>query len=91
MDRLPEPIKQAIKQQHAVAGMDKDQVLLAMGKPVHKSRQTSESGDEIEDWVYGQPPGKMTFVRFSEGKVVKIEESYANIGGSTVPDLPASR
>lgn len=87
VDRLPEPVKQAIKQQHAIAGMDKDQVLLAMGKPHHKSRETNDYGDEIEDWVYGEPPGKITFIRFSEGKVVKIEESYANIGGSTAPDL----
>jgi hypothetical protein len=90
VDRLPEPVKQAIKQQHAIAGMDKDQVLLAMGKPQHKSRETNDLGDEIEDWVYGQPPGKVIFVRFNEGKVVKVQDSYANIGGSTVPDLPAS-
>lgn len=90
VDRLPEPVKQAIKEQHAITGMDKDQVLLAMGKPQHKSRETNGYGDEIEDWVYGQPPGKVTFVRFNEGKVVKVEDSYANIGGSTVPDqLPS--
>ncbi len=91
VDRLPEPVKQAIKQQHAITGMDKDEVLLAMGKPHHKTRETSEDGDEIEDWVYGEPPGKITFVRFSEGKVVKVEDSYANIGGSTVPNLPPVR
>jgi hypothetical protein len=91
VDRLPEPVKQAIKEQHAIAGMDKDQVLLAMGKPHHKSRESNQFGDEIEDWVYGEPPGRVVFVRFSEGKVIKVQDSYANIGGSTVPDLPAPR
>jgi hypothetical protein len=91
VEKLPEPIKQAIKQQHAIAGMDKDQVLLAMGKPRTKSRETNQMGDEIEDWVYGEPPGKVIFVRFSEGKVIKVEDSYANIGGSTVPNLPEPR
>lgn len=91
VDRLPEPVKEAIKQQHAIEGMTKDQVLLAMGKPHNKSRETSPEGDELEDWIYGEPPGKVTFVRFSEGKVVKIENSYANIGGSTSPDLPPAR
>ncbi|MBV9269159.1 MAG: hypothetical protein JO061_23520 [Acidobacteriaceae bacterium] len=91
VEKLPEPIKQAIKQQHAVQGMDKDQVLLAMGKPRTKSRETNEAGDEIEDWVYGEPPGKVVFVRFTDGKVVKVEDSYANIGGSTVPSLPPPR
>lgn len=91
MDKLPEPIKKAIKEQRAVTGMDKDQVLLALGKPRNKSRETNQDGDEIEDWIYGDPPGKMTFVRFNEGKVVKIEESYANVGGTTAPPLPPPR
>ena len=91
MDKLPEPIKKAIKEQRAVEGMDRDQVLLALGKPRNKSRETNKDGDELEDWIYGDPPGKMTFVRFSEGKVVKIEESYANIGGTTAPPLPPPR
>ena len=91
MDKLPAPIKQAIKEQRAVQGMDRDQVLLALGKPRNKSRETNQDGDEIEDWVYGEPPGKMTFVRFDEGKVVKVEDSYANLGGTTAPPLPPPR
>lgn len=91
VDRLPEPIRKAIKEQHAIKGMDHDQVLLALGKPRNKSRETTQSGDEMEDWIYGEPPGKVTFVRFNEGKVVRIEESYANIGGTTAPPLPTAR
>lgn len=91
VDRLPEPIKKAIKEQHAIEGMDRDQVLLALGKPHSKSRQTNSDGDELEDWIYGEPPGKMTFITFNEGKVVKISESYANVGGMTAPPLPAPR
>ena len=91
VEKLPEPIKKAIKEQRAVQGMDKDQVLLALGKPRSKSRETNRDGDEIEDWIYGDPPGKMTFVRFNEGKVVKIDESYANVGGMTAPPLAPPR
>lgn len=91
MDKLPEPVKKAIKEQRAIQGMDHDQVLLALGRPRNKSRETNADGDEIEDWVYGEPPGKMTFVRFDEGKVIKVEESYANIGGTTSPPLPPPR
>ena len=91
MDKLPEPIKKAIKEQRAIEGMDKDQVLLALGKPRNKSRETNKDGDEIEDWIYGEPPGKVTFVTFTEGKVVKIQESYANIGGRTSPPLAPPR
>jgi hypothetical protein len=91
MDKLPEPVKKAIKEQKAIDGMDKDQVLLALGKPRNKSRETSKDGDEIEDWIYGEPPGKMTFIRFTEGKVVKVQESYANVGGTTAPPLASPR
>jgi hypothetical protein len=91
VDRLPEPVKKAIKEQRAIEGMDHDQVLLALGKPHNKSRETNAEGDAIEDWIYGEPPGKMTFVRFNEGKVVKVDESYANVGGTTAPPLPHPR
>jgi hypothetical protein len=91
MDKLPEPVKKAIKDQRAIEGMDKDQVMLALGKPRSKSRETNKDGDEIEDWVYGEPPGKMTFVKFSENKVTTVQESYANIGGTTAPPLPSPR
>jgi hypothetical protein len=91
VDTLPEPIKKAIKEQHAITGMDHDQVLLALGKPKSKSRENNADGDEIEDWIYGEPPGKMVFVKFSEGKVIKVQDSYANIGGTTAPPLPPPR
>jgi hypothetical protein len=87
VETLPEPIKKAIHEQRAVEGMSREQVMLALGRPRNKSRENKD-GDEIEDWIYGEPPGKVTFVTFNEGKVVKIREDYANIGGSTAPPLP---
>lgn len=89
VDALPAPIKKAIQEQHAVEGMNREQVVLAMGRPKNKSRETRD-GDEMEDWVYGEPPGKVTFVTFSEGKVVKIREDYADVGGYTAPPLPSN-
>jgi hypothetical protein len=68
--------------------MDRDQVLMSMGKPRSKSRETKD-GAELEDWIYGQAPGKITFVTFDGPKVVKIREAYAGLGGSTAPKLPA--
>lgn len=86
VETLPPPIRKAIKEQHAIAGMDREQVMLAMGRPRNKIRQTVD-GDETEDWIYGEPPGKITFVTFTEGKVTRIREDYANIGGYTAPSL----
>ena len=87
VDKLPEPVQKAIKQNKAIEGMDREQVLLALGKPRHKERGLKE-GEETEDWIYGQPPGKITFVTFNGSKVVKVHEAYADIGGSTANPLP---
>jgi hypothetical protein len=91
VDTLPEPMKKAIKENRAIVGMNRDQVMLAMGRPHNKSRETNKDGDEIEDWVFGDPPGKLTFVRFTEGKVIEVHESYANVGGTTAPPLDPPR
>lgn len=85
-ETLPPEIKQAIAEKKPIAGMDRDQVLLALGRPLHKSRE-SKDGVDFEDWIYGQPPGRVTFVTFSGPKVVKIKETYAGLGGS-IADTP---
>jgi hypothetical protein len=86
VESLPPEIQSAIKDKRAVEGMDKEQVVIALGKPRHKSRETKD-GVELEDWIYGMPPGRITFVTFDGNKVVKVKESYAGLGGSTAEPL----
>jgi hypothetical protein len=81
VDTLPEPVKEAVRAKKVIEGMNHDQVLLAVGKPVRKSRET-KAGTDYEDWIYGEPPGRMTFVTFTGDKVVKVKETYAGLGGS---------
>jgi hypothetical protein len=81
LESLPQPIQDAIKEKRAIEGMDRAQVTLALGRPLHKMRETRD-GLEIEDWVYGAAPGKITYVTFQGSKVVKIKEAYAGLGGS---------
>ena len=64
--------------------MTRDQVLMAMGPPRDKLRETVD-GLDTEDWIYGLPPGRITFVTFANSKVIKVKDSYAGLGGSTVP------
>ena len=58
------------------------------GDEVHlsgrKMRETKD-GYEQEDWIYGEPPGKLTFVTFRGAKVHKVKDVFAGLGGSTVP------
>ena len=85
-ETLPPEIKQAIHDKRVTVGMDRDQVMLAMGRPEHKSRETKD-GVELEDWVYGTPPGRITFVTFDGSKVIKVKEAYAGLG-TAVGDPP---
>jgi hypothetical protein len=89
VEKLPEPVQNAIKSNKVIVGMDRDQVLLAVGRPRHKERNVSNDGTETEDWIYGDPPGKITFVTFGGSKVTAVKEAYADIGGSTAPPLVA--
>ena len=79
VENLPPETQKAIREKRALVGMDREQVILAMGRPAHKSRETTD-GMELEDWVYGQAPGKFTFVTFNGDKVTKVKESYAGLG-----------
>ena len=87
VESLPPAVQAAIKDKRAVEGMDKEQVLISLGRPDHKQRETID-GVDLEDWVFGKPPGKITFVTFGGNKVVRVKESYAGLGGSTAPKLP---
>jgi hypothetical protein len=78
-ETLPPEVRQAIKDKRATVGMDRDQVRMALGQPVHKERETKD-GVDYEDWIYGAPPGKIVFVTFSGEKVVKVKEDYAGLG-----------
>jgi hypothetical protein len=87
METLPPEIKAAISEKRAAVGMDREQVLLALGRPRNKVRESND-GAETEDWIYGMPPGKITFVTFSGNKVTKVRDTYAGLGGSIAEPLP---
>ncbi len=89
VENLPPEVQQAIKEKRAREGMNCEQVILALGRPVHKSRETKD-GMELEDWVYGRAPGKITFVTFNGDKVIKVKEAYAGLG-TQVQDPPVVR
>jgi hypothetical protein len=84
VDTLPPEIQQAIKEKRVTEGMDREQVVMALGRPEHKSREVKD-GLELEDWVFGKPPGKMVFVTFNGSKVMKVKEMYAGLGTEVQP------
>lgn len=74
VETLPKEFQQAIKDRKAIVGMDRDMVLAAMGRPDRKVREKDGTGVEREDWIYGYPPAKVTFVTFVVDKVVQVRD-----------------
>jgi hypothetical protein len=74
IDTLPPDIKKAIQERQPIIGMDREMVVAAVGKPDHKVRERDADGNDIEDWIYGQPPSKTVFVRFTGERVTSVKE-----------------
>jgi len=73
-DTLPPEMKKAIQERKPVLGMDREEVVAAIGKPDHKVRERDSDGNDIEDWIYGQPPSRTVFVRFTGDRVTGIKQ-----------------
>jgi hypothetical protein len=74
VDTLPPETKKAIQERRPTVGMDREEVVAAIGKPEHKVRERDSEGNEIEDWIYGQPPSKTVFVRFMGDRVTSVKQ-----------------
>jgi len=74
IDTLPPEMKKAITERHAVLGMDREEVVAAIGKPDRKVRERDADGFDTEDWIYGHPPDKTIFVHFRGDKVSSIRQ-----------------
>lgn len=81
---VPPQFQQAIEEKVAKVGMNRDMVLAALGPPDHKVREEKE-GVEQEDWIYGSPPLKVTFVTFQDDQVINVEEYSGGVRGETSP------
>lgn len=74
IDTLPVEMKRAITERRPVVGMDREELVAAIGKPDHKVRERDADGNDIEDWIYGAPPAKTIFVRFMGDRVTTIKQ-----------------
>ena len=86
-ETLSPEVQAAVKSGHALVGMNREQVTLALGRPAHKERQT-DNGVELEYWTYGEAPGKFTFVTFKGDKAIAVKEEYAGLGTQVKDPAP---
>ena len=81
LDTVPPKVKEAIKAHHVLVGMNTEMVLHAMGKAPKKVRE--KDGDtDFEEWIYGQPPQDVDFVRIVGDEVVRVETM--KVGGQKI-------
>ncbi len=86
LETLSPEVQQAVKEKKAVEGMDVDAVILALGRPLRKIRETKNDVEE-ETWQFGEPPGRVILVTFADSKVIRVRDTYAQMGGS-VAQIP---
>jgi len=81
LDTVPPKVKEAIKNHQVLVGMNRDMVIYARGRPPKKIRE--KDGDaEYEDWIYGEPPQDVDFVRLVGDAVVRVETM--KVGGEKI-------
>jgi hypothetical protein len=71
-DTLPAKLKEAILNHHVLVGMSTDMVLYTRGQPEHKTREM-DGLMPFEEWIYGQPPEEVDFVRINGNRVIRVE------------------
>ena len=72
LDTVPPKVKEAIQAHRVLVGMNTEMVLHAVGKPPRKVRET-DSDTEYEEWIYGEPPQDVDFIRIVGDEVVRVE------------------
>ena len=77
LDTVPPKVKQAIQEHHVLVGMNQEMVLHAKGKPPKKVRERSGE-TQYEEWIYGESPADVDFVRFVGDEVVQVETMRVN-------------
>ena len=72
LESVSPKVKEAIQNHHVLIGMNREMVIYAKDRPTKKIRE--KDGDtEFEEWIYGEPPKDVDFVRLVGDEVVRVE------------------
>ena len=72
LETVPPKVKEAIQNHQVLVGMNREMVVYAKGRAPRKIRE-KENETEYEDWIYGEPPQDVDFVRFVGDEVTRVE------------------
>lgn len=73
-DTLPAFLKDAIAHHDVLVGMSRKMVLASLGPPASKTRELEQGSEDkhYEEWIYGQVPQTVRFVRFEGERVTQV-------------------
>jgi hypothetical protein len=72
LESVPPKVKDAIKNHQVLVGMNREMVIYSKGRPSKKIRE-KDAETEYEDWIYGEPPQDVDFVRVVGDEVIRVE------------------
>src|SRR5436309_6582403 len=72
LESVPPKVKEAIKNHQVLVGMNREMVIYSKGRPPKKIREKDGQTD-YEDWIYGEPPQDVDFVRVVGDEVIRVE------------------
>jgi hypothetical protein len=81
-ESLPKNVQDAIKEHRVLVGMNKEMVTYSKGRPPQRVREKDDKGQEYEEWIYGQPPRDVEFVRFTGEEVTQLK--IMRVGGERI-------
>jgi hypothetical protein len=76
-DTLPPKLKGAVLNHEVLVGMNREMVIKAVGQPDQKVREM-DGQTPFEEWIYGEAPHEVQFVRFNGNRVIRLE--IADVG-----------
>lgn len=72
-ETLPKNVQDAIRDRRVLVGMTKEMVTYAKGRPPKRLREKDDQQNEYEEWIFGDPPEDVEFVRFAGDEVVQLK------------------
>jgi hypothetical protein len=72
LETVPPKVKQAIEDHQVLVGMNREMVIYSKGRPPKKVRE-NDGDTAYEEWIYGDPPKDVDFVRLVGDEVVRVE------------------
>jgi hypothetical protein len=72
LETLTPKVRDAIKAHQILVGMNREMVMASKGRPPKKIRE-KDGEIEYEEWIYGEPPQDVDFVRLVGDEVIRLE------------------